>query len=128
MRESKTKYCLEKLGFPLILILFKWELYRFLKYILIQAIYSMNKNLEDIRDMKKIEISSLKKKKKRYGSNINIVTCSHYFCQMLKAKKDPICTSSAELRRGPYDWHCNKRNIITTLSSPETLFAWWLYC
>lgn len=65
MKEFKTKYCLEKLKFPLILIWFKRVLYRFLKNKLIQAIFSMNKNLEDIRDiMKKIEISSLKKKKK----------------------------------------------------------------
>lgn len=36
----------------------------FLENIFFQAIYSMNKNLEDIRDiMKKIEISFLKKKK-----------------------------------------------------------------
>lgn len=38
---------------------------------------------------------------------------------MLETKKAPVCVPSAEWQRGPYNWNCNKGNVIMTLSSAE---------
>lgn len=95
--------------------------------------YSMDKNLEEIRDIvKKTEISSVQKKKKgnlkfqekqnteqrRYSSDIKSYVAV-ILSKWLETTKAPVCMPSAEWQRGPYNWKCNKGNVIMTLSSAE---------